>query len=129
MKTHKNQRFIENHRFSSVIGNSNFRHLVSRKFNEFSRTALISVSDKENIIDFAKQLSKLNIKIISTGKTAELLKKNKIDVIAGTGKVKAGKKVAVTDAGGKTTDYTAAKGVIIATGARSRNMPSLPQDG
>jgi dihydrolipoamide dehydrogenase len=58
-----------------------------------------------------------------------LMKKNKIDVIAGTGKVKAGKKVAVTDASGKTTDYTASKGVIIATGARSKTMPGFVQDG
>src|SRR5688500_16422014 len=57
-----------------------------------------------------------------------LMKKNKIDVLKGTGKVKAGKKVAVTD-DGKTTDYTAAKGVIIATGARSRELPNLKQDG
>ncbi len=58
-----------------------------------------------------------------------LMKKNKIDVIAGSAKVKAGKKVVVTDAAGKTSEVTASKGVIIATGARSRNMPSLPQDG
>ena len=58
-----------------------------------------------------------------------LMKKNKIDVLAGTGKVMAGKKVAVTDADGKTTEYTADKGLIIATGARSRQLPNLPQDG
>jgi dihydrolipoamide dehydrogenase len=57
-----------------------------------------------------------------------LLKKNKIDVITGTGKVKAGKKVDVTDAAGKVTEY-AAKNIVIATGARSRVLPSLPQDG
>ena len=56
-----------------------------------------------------------------------LMKKNKIDVIAGTGKVKAGKKVDVT-ADGKTTTYEA-KHIIIATGARSRQLPNLPQDG
>ena len=44
------------------------------------KTALISVSNKEGIVDFAKQLSKLGIKIISTGNTANLLKKNKINV-------------------------------------------------
>jgi len=44
------------------------------------KTALISVSDKEGIVDLAKQLNKLGIKIISTGNTANLLKKNKIDV-------------------------------------------------
>ncbi|MBI4143489.1 bifunctional phosphoribosylaminoimidazolecarboxamide formyltransferase/IMP cyclohydrolase [Candidatus Woesearchaeota archaeon] len=44
------------------------------------KTALISVSDKENVVDFARQLSKLGIKIISTGNTAKLLKQNKISV-------------------------------------------------
>ena len=57
-----------------------------------------------------------------------LMKKNKIEILKGTGKVKAGKKVAVT-ADGKTTEYTATKGVIIATGARSRELPNLKQDG
>ncbi len=56
-----------------------------------------------------------------------LMKKNKIDVITGTGKVKAGKKVDVT-ADGKTSTYEA-KHIIIATGARSRQLPNLPQDG
>jgi dihydrolipoamide dehydrogenase len=58
-----------------------------------------------------------------------LMKKNKIDVIMGEGKILAGKKIAVKDAEGKTTEYAASKGVIIATGARSRELPNLPQDG
>ena len=58
-----------------------------------------------------------------------LLKKNKIDVIKGSGVVKAGKKVVVTGEDGKVTEYTADKGLIIATGARSRQLPNLPQDG
>lgn len=45
------------------------------------KTALISVSVKEGIVEFAKQLGKLGIKIISTGKTAGLLKQNGIKVI------------------------------------------------
>lgn len=57
-----------------------------------------------------------------------LMKKNKIDVIMGTAKVKAGKKVSVTAADGKTTEYSASH-IIIATGARSRQLPNLPQDG
>ena len=56
-----------------------------------------------------------------------LMKKNKIDVIMGTAKVKAGKKVDVI-ADGKTTTYEG-KHIIIATGARSRQLPNLPQDG
>jgi dihydrolipoamide dehydrogenase len=58
-----------------------------------------------------------------------LMKKNKIDVIKGNGVVKPGKKVLVTDESGATTEYSASKGVIIATGARSRELPNLPQDG
>ena len=58
-----------------------------------------------------------------------LMKKNKIDVLTGNGLIKANKTVSVTDDSGKVTDYTASKGVIIATGARSRALPNLPQDG
>ena len=57
-----------------------------------------------------------------------LMKKNKIDVIKGTAKVKAGKKVDVTDDKGKVTEYGATN-IVIATGARSRELPFLPQDG
>jgi dihydrolipoamide dehydrogenase len=57
-----------------------------------------------------------------------LMKKNKIDVIMGTAKVKAGKKVEVKAADGKATTYEG-KHIIIATGARSRQLPNLPQDG
>jgi len=58
-----------------------------------------------------------------------LMKKNKIDVLKGNGVIKAGKKVSVTDEAGTTTEYTADKALIIATGARSRELPNLPQDG
>lgn len=57
-----------------------------------------------------------------------LMKKNKIEVIMGTAKVKPGKKVSVVDAEGKTTEYSASH-IIIATGARSRELPNLKQDG
>ena len=52
-----------------------------------------------------------------------LMKKNKIDIISGYGKIKPGKKV---DVDGK--EYSADH-IIIATGARSRELPSLSQDG
>ncbi len=52
-----------------------------------------------------------------------LMKKNKIDIIDGFGKLKPGKKVEVD---GK--EYSADH-IIVATGARSRELPSLPQDG
>jgi dihydrolipoamide dehydrogenase len=58
---------------------------------------------------------------------AYLLKKNKVEVITGFGKVKPGNKINVTT-DGKATDYSA-KHIIIATGARSRELPNLLQDG
>jgi dihydrolipoamide dehydrogenase len=57
-----------------------------------------------------------------------LMKKNKIEIIDGFGTIKPGKKVAVTAADGKVTEYSADH-IIIATGARSRELPNLPQDG
>ncbi len=56
-----------------------------------------------------------------------LFKKNKIDQIEGYGKLKKGGKVEVTDAAGKKTDYEA-KHIILATGARSRELPALKID-
>lgn len=57
-----------------------------------------------------------------------LMKKNKIDVIMGMGKLNGKKEVEVTGADGKTTAYQA-KHIILATGARSRQLPNLPIDG
>lgn len=57
-----------------------------------------------------------------------LMKKNKIDIIKGTAIVQKGKKISVKDTEGKTTEYSADH-IIIATGARSRELPNLPQDG
>ena len=57
-----------------------------------------------------------------------LFKKNNIEVINGFGKVKPAKTVEVTDKDGNIKEYTA-NSIIIATGARSRHLPNLPQDG
>lgn len=57
-----------------------------------------------------------------------LMKKNKIEVIEGFGKLKPGKKVEVKSSTG-TTQEIQADHIIIATGARSRELPNLPQDG
>lgn len=57
-----------------------------------------------------------------------LFKKNKIDHIAGFGKLKKGGKVEVTDEKGKKTDFEA-KHIIVASGGRSRELPNLKIDG
>ena len=57
-----------------------------------------------------------------------LFKKNKIDVVAGFGKVLGSKKLEVADDKGNKTVYNP-EHIILATGARSRVLPNLPQDG
>ncbi len=56
-----------------------------------------------------------------------LMKKNKIEIISGWGKIQPGKKVEVADKEGKKTVY-AADHIIIATGARARELPTLKID-
>ncbi len=57
-----------------------------------------------------------------------LMKKNKIDVVMGYGKIKAKGQVEVTAADGS-KQIVEAKHIVIATGGRSRELPNLPQDG
>ena len=57
-----------------------------------------------------------------------LLRKNKIEVLNGHGKLIAGKKVQVTAENGTVTEYTAPH-IIIATGGRAKELPNLPIDG
>ncbi|MHC4361124.1 MAG: hypothetical protein ACYSTN_10110 [Planctomycetota bacterium] len=45
------------------------------------KTALVSVSDKEGVVDFAKKLAEMGVKIISTGGTAKKLGEAGLDVI------------------------------------------------
>lgn len=57
-----------------------------------------------------------------------LMRKNKITVIEGNGQLLRGKKVEVTDAAGKKTEYSA-EHIIIATGGRAKELPNLKIDG
>src|ERR1700730_6365426 len=57
-----------------------------------------------------------------------LMKKNKIDVVMGFGKLKTKGQLEVTGADGK-SQVVEGRHVVIATGARSRELPNLKQDG
>lgn len=57
-----------------------------------------------------------------------LMKKNKIDVIQGTGKLKKGNKVEVTAQDGKKSEVEG-KHIILATGGRSKELPAFKIDG
>ncbi len=82
----------------------------------------LSVKDADKDFDAVVKRSRGVADGMSNG-VKFLMKKNKIDVIEGFGKLKPGKKIDVDG-----TEYSADH-IIIATGARSRELPSLPQDG
>lgn len=56
-----------------------------------------------------------------------LFRKNKIDLIEGNGKLKASNIIEVTDKNGAKKDYQA-KNIILATGARAKELPNMPID-
>jgi dihydrolipoamide dehydrogenase len=82
----------------------------------------LSVKDFDKDFDAVVKRSRGVAENMSKG-VQFLMKKNKIDVIEGFGKLKAGKKVDVDGI------IYSADNIIIATGARSRELPNLPQDG
>ena len=99
-------------------------------FEYLSHASDYGITVKDATADFSAMIERS--RGVANGMSAGiqfLMKKNKIDVIKGNGVIKVGKKVAVTDENGATTEYSADKGLIIATGARSRELPNLPQDG
>ncbi len=59
---------------------------------------------------------------------AHLMKKNKINVIMGEGKLTAKTRLSVTSADGKAIELSA-KDIIVATGARARDLPFAKADG
>jgi dihydrolipoamide dehydrogenase len=79
--------------------------------------------------DFSKMVSRSRGVADAMSKGVQfLMKKNKIEVIAGRGILKPGRKVEVIDKEG-TVLLHEAKNILIATGARSRELPGLKQDG
>lgn len=89
--------------------------------------------------DFASMIKRSRTIADANSKGVQfLMKKNKIEVIMGTAKVKPanvpsgtqakGGKIEVTDSAGKKAEHTA-NHIIIATGGRSKELPSLKQDG
>lgn len=79
--------------------------------------------------DFAKVVQRSRAVAEGMSKGIQFLfKKNKIEVLQGHGKVAPGKTVVVTKADGSAENYQADH-IILATGARSRELPNLKQDG
>ncbi len=79
--------------------------------------------DIKKIVERSRKVSKQ-----LSGGVGHLLKKNKVTVIDGFGKLQGKGKVAVEKDGKPVADLTA-KHIIIATGARARSLPGLEGDG
>jgi len=79
--------------------------------------------------DFGKMISRSRVVADGMSKGVQfLLKKNKIDTKIGTGKVTGKKTVEVTDLQGAKSELSASH-IILATGAPSKELPNLKQDG
>lgn len=97
-------------------------------FEYISHAKDYGIDVKDAAIDFSGMVKRSRDVAGGMSKGIQFLfKKNKIDVIAGHGKIQKGKNVEVTDEAGKKTVYVA-KSVILATGGRSRELPTLPID-
>ena len=95
----------------------------------FSHAADYGIEAKEFKVDFPAVVKRSRGVADKMSKGVQfLMKKNKIDVIMGMGRLNTKKEVEVTSADGKVALHQA-KHVILATGARSRQLPNLPIDG
>ena len=105
----------------SMLRSAEIYHLMERA-NEYGLSAKGLTYDLSKIIDrsraIAKQLS---------GGVQHLLKKNKVEVMIGTGTFISSNSVEVND--GKSGHEISAKNIIIATGARARDLPGMEADG
>ncbi|MCB0501175.1 MAG: dihydrolipoyl dehydrogenase [Bacteroidetes bacterium] len=97
-------------------------------FNYINHAEDYGITVEKAKVDFGKVIERSRGVANGMSKGVQfLLKKNKIDVIMGYGKLKPGKKVEVTDEQGDIKEVKA-KNIIIATGARARSLPNLPID-
>ncbi len=105
----------------ALLRASEIHHLLHR-LDEFGFSA------KDVSYDFAKVIkrSRTVAKQLSDG-VEYLMKKHKITVLDGAGRLAGPGKLAV--ANGETTSEVAAKHIILATGARARELPDLEADG
>src|SRR5208282_5581611 len=105
----------------ALLRSSEIWHLMHR-LNEFGFAADNFRFDIEKIVQRSRKVAAQ----LSNG-VAFLMKKHKIAVLAGEAKLAGAGRIAVAK-DGKTADY-AAKNIVLATGARARNLPGLEPDG
>ena len=98
-------------------------------FENFTHAADYGITATDFKVDFGAVIKRSRGAADKMSKGVQfLMKKNKIDVIMGMGKLNAKKEVEVTGADGKVT-VVEGRHIILATGARARQLPNLPIDG
>ncbi|OWJ68270.1 dihydrolipoyl dehydrogenase [Inquilinus limosus] len=106
----------------ALLRSSEISHLL-KHLDQYGFTAKDISFDLKKVVDRSRKVASQ-----LSGGVKHLLKKNKVPVFDGSAKLLGGGKVEVAlKAGGKET--LAAKHIIIATGARARNLPGLEADG
>jgi dihydrolipoamide dehydrogenase len=106
----------------ALLRSSEVGHLLSR-LDEFGYSAENIQFDIGAVVKRSRKVSKR----LATGVKA-LLKKNKVDVFEGSGRLAAGGSV-VVEKDGEVSAELEARNVVLATGARARSLPGLESDG
>jgi dihydrolipoamide dehydrogenase len=101
---------------------SEINHLL-HNLDQFGFSAENIQFDFKKIIDRSREVAKK-----LSGGIAGLLKKNKVEVINGFGKILSANKISISD-NGKEIDQIEASNIIIATGARARDIAGMEADG
>jgi len=101
----------------------------SEVFSLFKHASNYGLKANEAEFDFTKiiERSRKVSQQLSNG-IAYLMKKNKITVLQGTGKLKSNTEITVLDSTGTPIEDVVAKNIIIATGARAKVIPGLEPD-
>lgn len=107
----------------ALLRTSELFHLFTHA-EEFGLAASDVSFDIEKVVKRSRKVAKK-----LSGGVGYLMKKNKIDVIDGAGKLKGKGIVGVTGTDGTALPDVAAKHIIVATGARARSLPGLEGDG
>ena len=102
---------------------------AAQLFNDMNHSETFGFKAEGVSVDFNKVVGRSRdvASKLSNG-ISYLMKKNKIEVVMGTGKFAKGNRLEVTDKNGTVTALTY-KDVIIATGARARSIPGMEVDG
>jgi dihydrolipoamide dehydrogenase len=95
-----------------------------RRASEFGLAADNVRFDIARVVERSREVAER----LSNG-VAYLMRKNKIEVIKGTARLAGEGRIAVTGKSGEALPDTAAKHIIVATGARARTLPGLEPDG